>query len=70
MRRTVMTEPIRITPEEVHRRVTFGDAILVCAYEDEEKYRKMQLQNAISLQEFKARLPALSKEQEIIFYCA
>ena len=42
--------------------------MLVCAYEDDAKFRKMPLQNAISLQDFKTRLPALSKEQEIIFY--
>lgn len=65
-----MPEPIRISPEEAREKVTSGEAILVCAYEDEEKFRKMHLQDAISLQEFKTRLPALSKEQQIIFYCA
>ncbi len=63
-----MTEPIRIPVEEARRKVTSGEALLVCAYEDEEKFRKLHLQDAISLQEFKTRLPALSKEQEIIFY--
>jgi hypothetical protein len=63
-----MTEPTRIPAEEARRKVTSGEAMLVCAYEDEEKFRKMHLQDAISLQEFKTRLPALSKEQEIIFY--
>jgi hypothetical protein len=63
-----MTEPTRIPAEEARRKVTSGEAMLVCAYEDEEKFRKMLLQDAIPLQEFKTRLPALSKEQEIIFY--
>jgi rhodanese-related sulfurtransferase len=63
-----MTELIRIPAEEARRKVTSGEAILVCAYEDEEKFKEMHLQDAISLQEFKARLPALSKDQEIIFY--
>ena len=63
-----MTEPIRIPAEEARKKVTSGEAILVCAYEDEGKFRKMHLQDAISLQNFKTRLPALSKEQEIIFY--
>jgi hypothetical protein len=67
-RRPAMTEPVRIPAEEARRKVTSGEAILVCAYEDEEKFRKMHLQDAISLQEFKTRLPALSREQEIIFY--
>ena len=63
-----MTEPTRISAEEARRKVISGGAMLVCAYEDDAKFRKMPLQNAISLQDFKTRLPALSKEQEIIFY--
>jgi hypothetical protein len=30
----------------------------------------MRLQGAISLGEFKAKLPFLAKEQEVVFYCA
>ena len=63
-----MTEPTRISAEEARRKVISGEAMLVCAYEDDAKFRKTPLQNAISLQDFKTRLPALSKEQEIIFY--
>lgn len=63
-----MTEPIRIPADETHRNVMSGQALLVCAYEDEDKFMRMHLQDAISLQEFKTRLPALSKDQEIIFY--
>jgi hypothetical protein len=63
-----MIEPTRIPAEEVHRKVTSKKAMLVCAYEDVEKFKRMHLQDAISLQEFITRLPALSKEHEIIFY--
>ncbi len=63
-----MTEPIRISAEEARKKATSGEALLVCAYEDEDKFRKMHLQAAIPLRDFKSRLPALSKEQEIIFY--
>lgn len=63
-----MIEPVRITAEEAHRKVTSGEALLVCAYEDEKKFRSMHLQDALSLQEFKTRLPALSKKRQIIFY--
>ncbi len=65
-----MAEPIRVAPEEVRDRVTSGSALLVCAYEDEEKCRKVHLEGAISLTEFKLKLPTLAKDQEIIFYCA
>jgi len=63
-----MIEPIRVPPEEVHRKAASGEALLVCAYDDEVKFSKMHLQDAISLQEFMTRLPTLSKEHQIIFY--
>ena len=66
----MMIEPERIVPEEVHQKLESGTAILVCAYEDETKFRKMRLQGAISLNEFKSRLSSFSKDQEIVFYCA
>jgi rhodanese-related sulfurtransferase len=63
-----MTEPVRISPEEARKKILSNEAILVCAYEEEEKFRNMHLEGAISLNEFKTRVTSLSKEQEIIFY--
>jgi hypothetical protein len=63
-----MTEPIRITPEEVYKKVKSGKTILVCAYEDEARFKQLQLEGAISFNEFKSKLPSLSKDQEIVFY--
>ena len=65
-----MAEPKRITPEEVYQKLKAGKVLLVCAYEDEAKFRKVQLQGAISLNEFKSKLPSLAKDQEVVFYCA
>ena len=65
-----MEEPQRVSPEEVRQKVKEEKALLVCAYEDEEKFKKMRLEGAISLCEFKLRLPSLTKNQEIVFYCA
>ncbi len=65
-----MEEPRRMSPEEVYPRVKSGKALLICAYEDDAKFKKLQLQGAISLNEFKSKLPSLSKDQEIVFYCA
>ncbi|HPC72902.1 MAG TPA: hypothetical protein P5551_00565 [Syntrophales bacterium] len=59
---------VRISPEEAYRKVKAGQAILVCAYADKDKFRKMCLDMAISLDEFQKRLPTLPKDQEIIFY--
>jgi len=63
-----MSEPERISPTEVREKLVAGKALLVCAYEDEAKFKAMQLQGAISLREFMAKLPSLSKDQEIVFY--
>ena len=65
-----MTAPERIGAEEVHKKLKAGTAILVCAYEDDEKFKTYALEGAISFNEFKSRLPSLSKDQEIAFYCA
>ena len=65
-----MTEPVRVTPQEIYPRVQAGQTLLVCAYNDEAKCRSMQLEGALFPREFSAKLPELAKEQEIVFYCA
>ena len=61
---------VRIGPEEAYRKVKSGEAILVCAYDDETSFEKMRLDMALSLGEFRKLLPGLPKEREIIFYCS
>lgn len=65
-----MTEIARITPEKVRPKVKAGEALLVCAYDSEETFRKMRLEGAISLDEFKENLPDITEAKEIVFYCA
>jgi len=65
-----LAEVPRVPPAEVKRKLASGEALLVCAYEDEAKFRERALEGAISLQEFESRLPALSRAQEVTFYCA
>jgi hypothetical protein len=65
-----MAEILRVPPEKAREKVTSGSALLVCAYADDEKFKKNHLEGGISLNDFKSRLSGLSKEQEIIFYCA
>ena len=64
-----MSEILRVASEEVRQRVTAGKALLVCAYDDEDTFRSMRLEGAISLKDLDSRLPALPREQEIVFYC-
>ena len=63
-----MKEPPRVAPEGVYQKLKSGNLLLVCAYEDEARFRTMQLEGAISLSEFRSRLSSLPKEQEIVFY--
>lgn len=65
-----MAEVSRITPEETFQKLQAGKALLVCAYESEEQFKNLQLEGAISFPELRAKLPTLSKDQEIILYCA
>jgi len=65
-----MVEPDRIGPRETSEKLRAGKALLVCAYHDEEKFKALQLERAISLSSFESRFASLSKDQEIIFYCA
>jgi hypothetical protein len=65
-----MDKVTRINAEETHQKLQMGKVLLVCAYDSEDQFRSMQLAGAISLPEFRAKLPSLSKEQKIVFYCA
>jgi rhodanese-related sulfurtransferase len=69
-RSATMPEPIRIPPEAVREKVASGAALLVCAYDDPDKFKNNHLEGALSLDEFTSRLPSLTKDREIIFYCA
>lgn len=65
-----MVEPERIEPAEAAKKVAAGEALLVCAYDDRVKFAGMELEGAIPLDEFRARLSSLAADREIIFYCA
>jgi hypothetical protein len=59
----------RVSPQDVRSRLQSGrGTVLVCAYEDEAKFRKAQLEEAISLGSLRSRLPSLAKDTEIVFY--
>ncbi len=45
-------------------------ALLVCAYDDDDKFKDYHLGGAISLNEFRSKTDGMEKDQEIIFYCA
>ena len=65
-----MAEIERISVADARNKVQGKQALLVCAYPDEAKFRAARLDGAISLASFEARAASLPKGQEIIFYCA
>lgn len=63
-------EPERLSPTNVRDKLINGSALLVCAYDDDDKFKQFHLSGAISLSEFKSKTNTLKKDQEIYFYCA
>lgn len=68
---TVKAEDIpRISPRQAKGRVASGEALLVCAYEDKQKWRSNNLKGSIPLDRLQGRLGKLEENTEIILYCA
>ena len=55
----------KLSPKEVREHTV---PLLVCAYEDEGKCKRIQIDGALSLKEFQARLPDIPKNERIVFY--
>jgi len=64
-----MKKPKGIDPTQAREKVRSGQATLVCAYEDEEKCRRVLLDGSITMKELEATLDRRSKDEELIFYC-
>lgn len=64
-----MAEVERVSVQEARRELADGRAVLVCAYDDEQKCGQMLAQGAITLAQLQARVSSLPKEQALIFYC-
>ena len=60
----------RIPAPDFREKVMKESALLVCAYDDDDKFKKVHLAGAISLKEFKSKAGNLDKSREIFFYCA
>jgi rhodanese-related sulfurtransferase len=60
----------RIAPPQAHERMESAGALLVCAYDEPQKFERNHLEGAISLPEFQSQAESLPKDREIIFYCA
>jgi hypothetical protein len=65
-----MSEISRISVQDALEEVTSGRALLVCAYEEEEKCKQVALEGSVPLTQFQQRVASLPKSQELIFFCA
>jgi hypothetical protein len=65
-----MNEVPRVNPEEIYPKLRSGEALLVCAYDSDARFRQVRLEGALSLEEFKSLRPTLPRDREIVFYCA
>ena len=63
-----MSQIYFIDAADAFAHVNSGSAHLVCAYESDDKFRRLHLEGAISLSEFQTIESTLSKDTELIFY--
>jgi len=65
-----MADVKRVAASEIRDGVVEGSTLLVCAYGDDAKFQSYRLEGAIPLSEFKIRVPDLTRDTKIVFYCA
>jgi hypothetical protein len=63
-----MADIERISAQQAHTKTKSNQALLVCAYEDEAKCQRLNLDGSISFTSLQSRAASLPKTQEIIFY--
>jgi hypothetical protein len=63
-----MADIERISAQHAHTKTKSNQALLVCAYEDEAKCQRLNLDGSISFTSLQSRAASLPKTQEIIFY--
>ena len=57
-----------IEPAAAFSRVNNGSALLICAYERDDKFHRLHLEGALALSEFQSTAATLPKDRELIFY--
>ena len=65
-----MSDVERVLAIQIYDRVQTGDALLVCAYNSDDKFASFHLEGAVSFSEFQLMVPTLVKHKELVFYCA
>lgn len=63
-----MNDIERVSPATARGKVRSGSALLVCAYDSDEKYWRMRLEGSIALSTFRSVISGIPKDREIIFF--
>ena len=65
-----MENDLRIPADRARQELGSGRALLVCAYDDEERRRRFMFEGALTLKQLEQRLGSLPGDVDILFYCA
>jgi hypothetical protein len=65
-----MENDLRMVADRARQKLESGQALLVCAYDDEKRCRTMMFEGALTLKGLEDRLGSLPAETGILFYCA
>ncbi len=57
-----------IEARDAFEHVKNNGALLICAYDSDEKFHKLRLDGAIPLSEFKSLSATVAENKELIFY--
>lgn len=59
-----------VNAQEARKQIEQGDALLVCAYDDEEKCSKLNIDQAMPMSRFRDKLDDIPKSRPLVFFCA
>lgn len=63
-----MSQVDLIDAQDAYNHINYDSALLICAYESDEKFHRLQLEGAIALSEFQSISATVAKDKELIFY--
>lgn len=64
-----MKKPKDIDPTQAREKVQDGRALLVCAYDDESKCKKVLLDGAMTMSQLRTTLAKRNKDEQLNLYC-
>lgn len=63
-----MSQVDLIDARDAFKHAQNDSALLICAYESDEKFQKLELDGAIPLSEFQSIAATVAKDKELVFY--